>query len=164
MSCICVGIAKIDESSEEFKETLLEFVRKSGWGIFFSTYSKLADFRGIYENEVVFDLSDDFLWPNCDKLVGSEMFDADDKVINHFNERMTYLNDVVKHCLYFSDRMELYIGECYPVSKEEFLHYEIHSDKFLDKLIITYKEAALILNPNYPASTWTPTVHFIIKK
>jgi len=36
MSSICTGIVKIEDSKKEFKDALVDFVEKSGWGILFN--------------------------------------------------------------------------------------------------------------------------------
>lgn len=147
MSQVCTILLDCSPSGkEELKGLLVDLAKKSGWGVYFDYPTEFP-----HSENFIIDLSDDFEYPNCERLLTLDECIYYGKLDEQpFAERMLYVRDVILILLQKKDKISLFIG----VSSNLLSDYELAETTGAD----IYNE--LLKHNDYRY----PSVHYVIRK
>ncbi len=116
MSQICMISFDLDARKQgALKARLTDHAKESGFGVYFGEPMPFPDGSTFH-----FDLSDDFEYPNCEKLLAFRNAETYDSEIRPQRERIRYICKTVSLCLDCTGELRLYTSEDSGALPEEY--------------------------------------------
>ena len=150
MSSFIIVVARnIDENyKKNFKVNLVNLARTLNLGVWFENrYKESFEYR--YDNttisNLIFSISDDFLFDNCEDLVTPWWYCDSNETM--FKGNYTRIQQILEYCLNNCEYVELYLGTS-GEDYDDFFHKEIALVDFIDTIKMHYKTSPTYIPPS----------------